>query len=77
LYNPQFANSPQSLAGQGFPGFLTGTNYDLSVDWIAAKQRIGEAQLRWADPESPSRVLVISGLLTCIYKCLKCLWVRA
>lgn len=27
MYNPQFANSPQSLAGQGFPGFLTGTNY--------------------------------------------------
>ena len=36
-------------------------NYELSVDWIATKHRIGEAQLRWADPSLPSRVLVICG----------------
>jgi len=36
-------------------------NYELSVDWIATKQRIDAAQLRWADPSLPSRVLVICG----------------
>ena len=36
-------------------------NYELSLDWIATKQRIGAAQLRWADPSLPSRVLVICG----------------
>ena len=36
-------------------------DYDLSTEWIATKQRIDEAQLRWADPASPSRVLLICG----------------
>ena len=36
-------------------------NYELSLDWIATKQRIDAAQLRWADPSLPSRVLVICG----------------
>ena len=42
------------------PGYVD-PNYELSVDWIATKHRIGEAQLRWADPSLPSRVLVICG----------------
>ena len=33
----------------------------MSVEWIATKQRIEEAQLRWADPLTPSRVLLICG----------------
>ena len=36
-------------------------DYDLSTEWIATKHRIGEAQLRWADPLTPSRVLLICG----------------
>ena len=36
-------------------------DYDLSSEWIATKQRIDEAQLRWAEPTSPSRVLLICG----------------
>ncbi len=36
-------------------------DYALSSEWIATKQRIDEAQLRWADPASPSRVLLICG----------------
>ena len=36
-------------------------DYDLSIDWIATKQRIEEAQQRWADPLSPSRILLICG----------------
>ena len=35
--------------------------YDLSTEWIATKQRIDAAQLRWADSASPSRVLLICG----------------
>ncbi|MBI1991332.1 MAG: NAD(P)H-dependent oxidoreductase, partial [Betaproteobacteria bacterium] len=42
------------------PGYVN-PDYDLSVEWIATKQRIDEAQLRWADPASPSRVLLICG----------------
>jgi multimeric flavodoxin WrbA len=42
------------------PGY-SDPNYDLCTEWIATKQRIREAQLRWADPETPSRVLVICG----------------
>jgi multimeric flavodoxin WrbA len=36
-------------------------DYDLSIEWVATKRRIDEAQLRWADPLAPSRVLLICG----------------
>jgi len=36
-------------------------DYDLSSEWVATKQRIDDAQLRWADPLTPSRVLLICG----------------
>ena len=36
-------------------------DYDLSTEWVATKQRIDEAQVRWADPASRSRVLLICG----------------
>ena len=42
------------------PGY-TDPNYDLSVEWVATKLRIDEAQQRWADQKSPSRVLLICG----------------
>jgi multimeric flavodoxin WrbA len=42
------------------PGYAD-PDYDLSVDWIAARERIDAAQQRWAEPSSPSRVLVICG----------------
>ena len=42
------------------PGYAD-PGYDLSTEWIATKQRIDEAQQRWADPLSPSRVLLICG----------------
>ena len=42
------------------PGYVD-SNYDLSTEWVATKKRIDEAQLRWADPDSPSRVLLICG----------------
>ncbi len=42
------------------PGYLD-PDYDLSTEWLATKQRIDAAQLRWADAASPSRVLLICG----------------
>ena len=44
-------------AGMGY----VDPNYDLSTEWVATKQRIDEAQLRWADPARRSRVLLICG----------------
>ena len=35
--------------------------YELSTEWIATKQRIDEAKLRWAEPLTRSRVLLICG----------------
>ncbi len=35
--------------------------YELSIDWLQAKERIAKAQAAWSDPATPSRVLVICG----------------
>ncbi len=42
------------------PGYVD-PDYDLSTEWVATKQRIDQAQRRWADPASPPRVLLICG----------------
>ena len=42
------------------PGYAD-PDYDLSAEWVATKQRVDEAQRCWADPSSPSRVLLICG----------------
>ena len=42
------------------PGYAN-PDYDLSSEWAATKERIQEAQQRWADPSGPSRVLLICG----------------
>jgi len=42
------------------PGFSDPT-YDLSVDWLAARDAIAEAQRRHEDPTEPSRILLING----------------
>ena len=36
-------------------------DYDLSSEWVATKLRLEQAQARWADAASPSRVLLICG----------------
>ena len=36
-------------------------DYALSTEWVATRQRIEAAQLRQADPATPSRVLLICG----------------
>jgi len=42
------------------PGYAD-PDYDLSVEWVEAKNRIDKAQASWAEPASPSRVLLICG----------------
>ena len=42
------------------PGYAD-PDYDLSVDWLAAKDAIDAAQATQADPASQSRVLLING----------------
>jgi multimeric flavodoxin WrbA len=36
-------------------------DYELSSEWVTTKQRLDDAQVRWADPLTPSRVLLICG----------------
>lgn len=36
-------------------------DYDMSVEWYEARQRLLAAQQRWGEPGTPSRVLVICG----------------
>jgi len=42
------------------PGYAD-PDYDLAVDWIAAKEAIDEAQRTYEDPARPPRVLVINA----------------
>ena len=42
------------------PGYVD-PDYELSVEWLSTKQCIEEAQQRWSNPSTPSRVLVICG----------------
>jgi multimeric flavodoxin WrbA len=44
-------------AGRGYAD----PEYQLSTEWVATKERIADAQHRWADPTAQSRVLVICG----------------
>lgn len=42
------------------PGYAD-PEYELSVEWRATKERLEKAQSNWADPASPSRVLLVCG----------------
>ena len=42
------------------PGYAD-PDYDLSTEWVATKLRLEQAQAQWADPASPSRVLLVCG----------------
>jgi len=48
------------LTRKAGPGYAD-PDYDLSVEWLAAKDAIEAAQALWADAGSPSRVLLICG----------------
>src|ERR1700742_248748 len=50
--------SPETRkAGEGFAD----PNYDISVDWLAARDAIQQAQKRYDDPAEKARVLIING----------------
>ncbi len=36
-------------------------DFELSVEWLATRQRLADAQAQWADPKQPARVLLICG----------------
>jgi multimeric flavodoxin WrbA len=42
------------------PGYAD-PDYDLSVEWLATKERLAQAQLRRVDPATQSRVLLVCG----------------
>jgi len=42
------------------PGFAD-PDYDLSVDWLAARDAITQAQRTHEDPATPSRILLVNG----------------
>ena len=44
-------------AGAGF----SDPDYDLSVDWLQVRERLNQAQARWHEASTPSRVLLICG----------------
>ena len=44
-------------AGKGYAD----PDYLLSDEWVTTKQRLDAAQLHWADPATPSRVLLVCG----------------
>ncbi|VWX59388.1 NADPH-dependent FMN reductase [Burkholderiales bacterium 8X] len=54
----QGRKSPQTRkAGPGYAD----PDYDLSIEWIEAKERIDLARAAWSKAETPSRVLLING----------------
>ena len=48
------------LTQKAGPGYAD-PDYDLSVEWVAAKERLDRAQAAWGLAETPSRALVICG----------------
>jgi multimeric flavodoxin WrbA len=48
------------LTRKAGPGYAD-PDYELSVDWLAARERIEETHKAWADPASATRALVICG----------------
>lgn len=48
------------LTQKAGPGYAD-PDYDLSCDWIATKKRLDDVQAVWANPATPSRVLVVCG----------------
>jgi multimeric flavodoxin WrbA len=54
----EYRKSPRTRkAGPGFAD----PEYDLSLDWLATRAAISNAQNAQRDPQSPSRILVING----------------
>jgi multimeric flavodoxin WrbA len=50
------------------PGFAD-PDYELSVDWIAARGKVLEAEERQKDPRSPPRILLVNGAARSEHTC--------
>jgi len=48
------------LTQRAGPGYAD-PDYQLSTDWLAARHSIDQAQIRWGEANTPSRVLLICG----------------
>ena len=48
------------LTRKAGPGYAD-PDYDLSIDWLEARERIDRAQEIWADPKTKTRALVVCG----------------
>ena len=48
------------ITSKAGPGFAD-PDFELSVEWLATQKRLEDAQSVWANPESPTRVLLICG----------------
>jgi multimeric flavodoxin WrbA len=56
-----YSNSRKSPKTQkAGPGFAD-PDYDLAIDWLAAREAIQRAERRHADPSGPNRILLING----------------
>jgi multimeric flavodoxin WrbA len=56
-----YSNSRKSpVTRKAGPGFAD-PDYEISVDWLAARDAIQAAQQRHDDPEQPARILLING----------------
>ena len=62
----QYRKSPQTReAGPGF----SDPNAQLDLNWLNTKKAIDEAQIKYADPEAPSRVLLINASARSQFSC--------
>jgi multimeric flavodoxin WrbA len=59
-WNAYIEGRKAPLTQKAGPGYAD-PDYDLSVEWIETKRRIDAAQQAWADPTTPSRVLLVCG----------------
>ena len=50
------------------PGFAD-PDYELSIEWRAASQRVRDAEQRQQDPSSPARILLINGATRSEHTC--------
>src|SRR5262245_30016496 len=54
----QYRKAPRTQrAGAGFAD----PDYELSLDWLAARQKIQDAERRQKEPASPPRILLVNG----------------
>ena len=56
-YDGYNKNPRKQKAGKEFAD----PDFDLPVEWLAARAAITEAQKRQSDPKSPSRILIVNG----------------